>query len=278
MADKQTPGVNGAPLPAEDEYKPSFLEKTTGIRFPGLSPFVSSDPGSLHRRMQYETVQVWSDMQGKLVSAGEYLRETEPVEMEVIEQVADAVAQDTSKVVKKNLGRKYGESAARKVFLDNTVKRTPVVGKILGKTIGELWGLDVTTMGDATIDGARYRAQKEIRQEYDQLAIHMKRQEVQAAVNGRPYEPNFLMGIANLRRITDGFQDFTPKIGDSTLVHKQSMDESEAGDVYRQPALWMNGAKPPSDLDKQYKQRAANLGVTKMTRNYDPRKDTVPVA
>jgi hypothetical protein len=124
-------------------------------------------------------------------------------------------------------------------------------------------------MGDATIDGARRRATAEERNRFDQLAIHWKRGEVQAAVHGRKYEPNFLMGLSNVRKVTDGMQDFTRMREDSSLVDTKSLDESETGVAYRQ-ALFM-GDKDP---DKAYEK--AKLGrLGKAAINYDSKQEHV---
>jgi hypothetical protein len=295
MADKQIPGVGGAPLPPEDQYKPSFLEEQTGIRFAGSNPFRSQTQADIHARARYETIKVWSDYQGKLVSAGEYLRETEPVAERVLEKTVSEAVDVEQKVLRKQMVRKGGlgiadpEAAARDYVINQTVGKVPLAGKLLGRAASKIAGLDVTTMGDATIDGTRRRASDAIRQEYDQLAIHWKRSEVQNAVHGRSYEPNFLMGIANVRRVTDGMQDFTARNTDSTFVHRQSMDQSEAGDIYREPPkpgspLWMADGKGGSlgggssaELDKEYKKRT-NFGVGKVTMNYDAKKAPTPIA
>jgi hypothetical protein len=267
MADKPIPGVGGAPLPPEDQYKPSFLEKETGIRFPGSNPFRSQESRDVHARARYETIKVWSDAQNRLVSAGEYLRETEPVEMDVIEQTVDGAVQAASEVGGKQVGRKAGMSRVRKYAIDQTVGKLPGVGKFLKKTVGNIASVDVTTMGDATIDGARQRATDAMRAEYDQMAIHWKRSEVQAAVHGRAYEPNFLMGLANVRKVTDGMQDFSPMREDSSLVYRPNFDTSQ-----EQP-IGIPGQMPSAN---EKKARVSKMG--KMTMNYDRKKEITPVA
>jgi len=219
----------------------------------------------MHRRARYETVPVWSDIQGKLVSAGEYLRETEPVEMEMIEQFAEKAVDEASSYGKKKLKKAIGYDKPKEYVIKQTIGRAGAAGKFAGRAIGKVVGLDVDTMGDATIDGARRRAYDDMRAEYDQLAIHWKRQEVQAAVNGRSYEPNFLMGIANVRRVTDGMQDFTPRREDSSFVYRPLFDTSQ-----EQP----DPLAPPSASEK----KARVSKMSKVTMNYDPKKDTLPVA
>lgn len=267
MADKQIPGVGGAPLPPEDQYKPSFLEKETGIRFPGSNPFRSQAQADIGARARYETIKVWSDAQGKLVSAGEYLRETEPVEMDVIEQTVDGAVQAASEVGGKQIGRKVGMSRIRKYAIDQTVGKLPMIGKFLKKTVGNIASVDVTTMGDATIDGARRRASDDMRLEYDQMAIHWKRSEVQAAVHGRAYEPNFLMGLNNVRKVTDAIQDFTPRREDNSLVYRPNFDTSQEQQV------GIPGQTPPANEKK-----AKVSKMSKVTMNYDAKKDYLPVA
>lgn len=267
MADKPIPGAGEAPLPAEDQYKPSFLQKLTGVNFAGINPFRSQASRDITARMRYDSVQVWSDSQHKMVSAGEYLRETEPVEMDTLEHTVDTAVQSAGKVVDKQVSRKYGESKVRSVVVSNTVARTPIVGKLLGKVAGSVAGLDVTTMGDGTIDGARRRATEAERNRFDQLAIHWKRGEVQAAVHGRKYEPNFLMGLSNVRKVTDGMQDFTRMREDSSLVDTRSLDESETGVAYRQ-ALFMGDKDPNKAYEK------AKLGrLGKAAINYDSKQE-----
>jgi hypothetical protein len=265
-----TPPPPPGQLTPEDQYKPGFLGKhvqtLTGMNVP--------KPQFLRRKneQRYNSVKVWSDMQSKLVTAEEYLRETEPVEMDIVDNVVDDSVNTASEVVGKQFSRKYGESAARKEVLAVTVGQVPLVGKVLKKWAGNIAGVDVTEMGDATIEGRKARMTDEMRAGYDQLAVHFKRQEVQAAVNGRPYEPNFLMGIANLRKVTDGFQDFTRRSEDSRLVDRQSLDTSDAGEAYQQ-ALFMQDKDP----DKAYKKAAVGR-VGKVTMNYDAKKSPTPIA
>jgi hypothetical protein len=265
MADKQIPGVGGAPLPPEDQYKPSFLEKETGIRFAGSNPFRSQAQADIGARARYETIKVWSDAQNKLVSAGEYLRETEPVEMEMIESVVDGAVQAVNEVGGKQAGRKVGMSRVRKYAIDKTVGQLPMVGKLLKKTAGNIASVDVTTMGDATIDGARRQASDAMRGEYDQLAIHWKRSEVQNAVHGRSYEPNFLMGLNNVRKVTDGMQDFTARREDSSFVYRPHFDTSQ-----EQTDMTVPG---PANEKK-----ARVSKMSKVTMNYDAKKSMTPVA
>ena len=273
MADKQIPGVGGAPLPPEDQYKPSFLEQQTGIRFPGSNPFRSQAQADIGARARYETVRVWSDAQNRLVSAGEYLRETEPVEMEVLKQTVSKAVDTEQKVLRKQMVRKGlsgiadPEAATRDYVINQTIGKVPIAGKLLGRAASRIVGLDVTTLGDATIDGARRRAQDAMRAEYDQLAVHWKRSEVQAAVHGRSYEPNFLMGIANVRKVTDGMQDFTQRREDSSFVYRPSFDTSQ-----EQP-IGIPGQTPPANEKK-----AKVSKMSKVTMNYDRNKEITPVA
>jgi hypothetical protein len=268
MADKQIPGVGGAPLPAEDQYKPSFLEKTTGIRFAGSNPFRSQANADIHARARYETIKVWSDSQHKMVSAGEYLRETEPVEMEMVEQLAEKAIDEAAGYGKKKLKKAVGYDKPKEYVIKQTLGRAGTVGKFAGKAVSKVVGLDVETMGDATIDGARRRASDAIRQEYDQMAIHWKRSEVQSAVHGRHYEPNFLMGIENVRKVTDGMQDFTPRREDSSFVYRPSFDTSQ----FPAEQTDMNVPSPANE-------RKARVGkFTKVTMNYDIRKEKTPIA
>lgn len=269
---KPIPGAGVAPLPAEDQYKPSFMQKLTGVYFAGANPFRSQANADIHARARYETIKVWSDGQGKMVSAGEYLRETEPIEMNTLEHTVENTVESVGIAVDKKVSRNYGESKVRDTVIKSTVARTPIVGKLLGKATGTVVGLDVTTMGDATIDGARQRATAEERNRFDQLAIHWKRGEVQAAVHGRPYEPNFLMGLSNVRKVTDGMQDFTKKREDTNLVDARTLDESAAGVAYQQ-ALFMEDKDP----DKAYK-KASSGRLGKVTINYDSKRKGLNVA
>lgn len=272
MADKPIPGAGVAPLPAEDQYKPSFMQKLTGVNFAGANPFRSQANADIHARARYDSIKVWSDGQGKMVSAGEYLRETEPIEMDTLEHTVENTVQGVGKTVDKQVSRKYGESKGRNMVIKSTIARTPIVGKLLGKAMGGVAGVDVTTMGDATIDGARKRATDAERNRFDQLAIHWKRGEVQAAVHGRPYEPNFLMGLSNVRKVTDGMQDFTMMREDTNLVDPRTLDESEAGVAYRE-ALWMGDKDPGKAYNK------ASLGkLGKVTMNYDTKRERLNVA
>jgi hypothetical protein len=154
---------------------------------------------------------------------------------------------------------------------EEAVKRStgliPLIGKALGKTVNTIVGLDVTTMGDATIDGHRRRASDAIRAEYDELAIRFKRDEVKAAVRGEAYQPNFLMGLTNIRKVTDGMQDFTPKREDSSFVYRPSFDTSQ-----EQP-IGIPGQMPFADEKK-----AKVSKMSKVTMNYDIRKEKTPIA
>jgi hypothetical protein len=280
MADKQIPGVGGAPLLPEDQYKPSFLEEQTGIRFAGSNPFRSQAQADIHARARYEGIKVWSDAQNKLVSAGEYLRETEPVAEKVLERTVSKAVDAEQKVLRKQMVRKGlsgvadPEAAARDYVIDKTVAKVPIAGKLLGRAASKIAGLDVTTMGDATIDGARRRASDAIRQEYDQLAIHWKRSEVQNAVHGRPYEPNFLMGLNNVRKVTDGMQDFTARREDNSLVYRPHFDMSQGNS-----GLYFDTSpKVPGQANLSWEEKPKVSKMSKVTMNYDAKKDMTPIA
>lgn len=260
-----------APLPAEDQYKPSFMKKLTGVNFAGVNPFRSQASADIHANVRYDTIKVWSDGQHKMVSAREYLQETEPVEMDTIDHTVKNAVESAGAVIDKNVSRKYGESKVRGMVINSTIARTPVIGKLLGKAAGAVAGIDVTMMGDATIEGARNRDLAAERNRFDQLAIHWKRGEVQAAVHGRAYEPNFLMGLSNVRKVTDAMQDFT-QAGGNSLVDGKALDESEAGVAYRE-AMWMGN----KDAAKNYR-NAISGKLGKAAINYDAKKEGLNVA
>lgn len=267
------------------DYKPGFLAKTIDTLTLGIVDQNSIRPAVGYGKVKTQdlrlsTVKVWSDIQHKMVPAYEYLRETTPVEENIARQVADKAANTERKVLKNQLNRKGlaggvldPVSTGRDYVINATIGRVPLAGKVLGRAASKVAGLDVETMGDATIDGAARRAREAARMEYDQLAVHFKRNEVQAAVRGENYQPNFLMGIEHVRKVTDGFQDFTLKadMPGESLIDRRSLDTSPAGKAY-QNALWM-GEKNP---EKAYNSaKSASLG--KVTMNYD-KKNALPVA
>lgn len=266
----------------EPDYKPGWIAKTLDAVTLGMADENKARPavgyGKIHSNdLRLSSVKVWSDMQGKLVPAYEYLRETDFVDEHIARQIGSEAVDMEQKVLRKQMIRKGlpgiadPEAAAKDYVINATIGKVPLAGKILGRTASKLAGLDVTTMGDATIDGERRRAHDAARAEYDRLAVHFKRNEVLAAVRGENYQPNFLMGIEHVRKVTDGFQDFELKgqYGESFL-DRPSMDQSPAGDAYRS-AMWMG--KDPS---KSYKS-AKSASLTKAAMNYD-RKNALPVA
>ena len=73
------------------------------------------------------------------------------------------------------------------------------------------------------------------------------------------------MGISNVRKMTDGMQDFAPRRDDSSLVYRPMFDTSQ-----EQPDM----LAPGNATEKKAKMSK----MSKMTMNYDPRKDSLPVA
>lgn len=269
-AEPQYPEGNPDP-----DYKPGWIAQTIGGVF-GESAMNKTRPavgyGKIHSNdLRLSSVKVWSDMQGKLVPAYEYLRETDFVDDSIVKDVVDGVEHQAEKYAKRRFKWLDPEKVVREKAIGATTGLVPVVGKAIGKFGKTVTGLDVTTMGDATIDGAKQRAHDAARAEYDRLAVHFKRNEVLAAVRGDNYQPNFLMGIEHVRKVTDGFQDFELKgqYGESFL-DRPSMDQSPAGDAYRS-AMWMG--KDPS---KSYKS-AKSASMTKAAMNYD-KKNALPIA
>lgn len=271
----------GGPDP---DYKPGWIAKTLDTVTLGIVDKNSVRPAVGYGKIntadvRLSTVKVWSDIQRKMVPAYEYLRETSPVEEDIARQIGSEAVGMEQKVLRKQMARKGlpgiadPQSTARDYVINATIGKVPVAGKILGRAASKLAGLDVTEMGDATVDGAKRRANDAARAGYDQLAVHFKRNEVLAAVRGENYQPNFLMGIEHVRKVTDGFQDFTLKsdMPGENLLDRRSMDMSEAGDAYR-GALWMGESSP----EKAYKSaKSASLGKAAM--NYD-KKNAIPVA
>lgn len=262
----------GGPDP---DYKPGWIAQTIGGVF-GDSAMNRTRPATGYGKtntsdLRLSTIKVWSDMQGQMVPAYEYLRETEFVDDSIVKDVVDGVEETGGKYARRRFKWLDPEKVAREKVIGATTGLIPVAGKMIGKAAKTVAGLDVTTMGDATIDGAKQRANDAARAEYDRLAVHFKRNEVLAAVRGENYQPNFLMGIEHVRKVTDGFQDFELKgqYGESFL-DRPSMDQSPAGDVYRS-AMWMG--KDPS---KSYKS-AKSASLTKAAMNYD-KKNALPVA
>lgn len=262
----------GGPDP---DYKPGWIAQTVGGLF-GDSAMNRTRPATGYGKtntsdLRLSTIKVWSDMQGQMVPAYEYLRETEFVDDSIVQDVVDGVEETGGKYARRRFKWLDPEKVAREKVIGATTGLIPVAGKMIGKAAKTVTGLDVTTMGDATIDSAKQRAHDAARAEYDRLAVHFKRNEVLAAVRGENYQPNFLMGIEHVRKVTDGFQDFELKgqYGESFL-DRPSMDQSPAGDVYRS-AMWMG--KDPS---KSYKS-AKSASLTKAAMNYD-KKNALPVA
>lgn len=262
----------GGPDP---DYKPGWIAQTVGGLF-GESAMNKTRPAVGYGKtntsdLRLSTIKVWSDMQGQMVPAYEYLRETEFVDDSIVQDVVDGVEETGGKYARRRFKWLDPEKVAREKVIGATTGLIPVAGKMIGKAAKTVAGLDVTTMGDATIDSAKQRAHDAARAEYDRLAVHFKRNEVLAAVRGDNYQPNFLMGIEHVRKVTDGFQDFELKgqYGESFL-DRPSMDQSPAGDVYRS-AMWMG--KDPS---KSYKS-AKSASLTKAAMNYD-KKNALPVA
>jgi hypothetical protein len=266
-------------LPPEEgfDYKPGFLANTVGAFFGESAQNkvrpVNYGTTSTHQQLRLQTVKVWSDIQGKQVPAFEYLRETEPVEDTIVRDTVDAASEVGGKKLKRRFKWLDPEKMVREKAIGATTGLIPMAGKAIGKAGKTITGLDVTMMGDATIDGASRRANEAARAEYDRLAVHFKRNEVMSAVRGDNYQPNFLQGIEHVRKVTDGFQDFELKgqYGEG-FIDRRAMDQSEAGDAYRN-ALWMG---TQTDPNKAYKSaKSASLG--KVTMNYD-RKNSLPVA
>jgi hypothetical protein len=255
------PPPPGQPTP-EDKYKPGFLAR----QVKELTDVDVYKPKFLRTKdeQRYHTTKVWSDIQGKLVSAAEYLRETEPVEMDFVDKVTAKAVDEAADYAKKKAKKAIGYDKPKDYVIKQTFNRAGAAGKFVGKAVGKVVGLDADTMGDATIDGARRRAQDQVREEYDQLAIHWKRSEVQAAVNGRSYEPNFLMGLNNVRKVTDAMQDFTPRREDSSFVYRPLFDTSQ-----EQP----DPLTPPSANEK----KAKVSKMSKVTMNYDAKKAPTPI-
>lgn len=262
----------GGPDP---DYKPGWIAQTIGGVF-GDSAMNKTRPAVGYGKtntsdLRLSTIKVWSDMQGQMVPAYEYLRETEFVDDSIVQDVVDGVEETGGKYARRRFKWLDPEKVAREKVIGATTGLIPVAGKMIGKAAKTVTGLDVTTMGDATIDSAKQRAYDAARAEYDRLAVHFKRNEVLAAVRGDNYQPNFLMGIEHVRKVTDGFQDFELKgeYGESFL-DRPSMDQSPAGEAYRE-AMWMG--KDPS---KSYKS-AKSASMTKAAMNYD-KKNALPVA
>ena len=256
---RATQGRQEQQMRRENEaYKPNFLDSGLGALFGGQYRTISAiSPNS-----RLESVMVWSDVQNKEVPAFEYLRETEPHEVDVVE----AATEGTKEVVGKKVSQKYGESAVRREVIKHTVAKVPVAGKLLGKAVGNLAGIDVITMGDATIEGHQRREREGVRAEYDDLAIAFKRDAVKAAVAGKDYQPEFLKPLEQIRQITDYVQDFMPRKEDSSFLSRLSMDRSERAEGLRTGAF-----KNESDYIKEN-----GKGMGKAAINYE--KKPVDVA
>lgn len=269
--------------PEELDYRPNWAirsaEAVTATVLPGVkntfyNPF--GFPGDWEKDRLHNGVKVWSDAQQKLVSAYEYLRETEPVERDVIGRMAEDAAEVAHKAAKKKIKaldpESMAKSKAREVFIEAPLALVPKAGPALKGIAKTMLGMDVETMGDATITGANRRRREEVRNEYDQLAVHFKRQEVQAAVAGRPYEPNFLMGIEHVRRVTDGMQDFTRRPYDEAYkIDRYAMDESEFGESYRS----LPRTTTQKAADESYKTKKTQTSMGKAAVNWQNRRTPI---
>ena len=263
----------------DPNYKPGWIAQTVGGLF-GESAMNKTRPAVGYGKiktndLRLSTVKVWSDMQGQMVPAYEYLRETEFVDDSIVRDVVEGVEETGGKYARRRFKWLDPEKVVREKAIGATTGLIPMVGKAIGKAGKTVTGLDVTTMGDATIDGAKKRAHDTARAEYDRLAVHFKRNEVMAAVRGENYQPNFLQGIEHVRKVTDGFQDFELKSGyGESFIDRQSMDQSSAGDAYRD-AMWMGKTK--QEADKSY--QTAKFGTLgKAAINYDTKKAVTPIA
>jgi hypothetical protein len=230
---------------------------------PYVPGFMSGGVLGKVNEQRYHTTKVWSDNQQRMVTAAEYLRETEPVEHEFVgKYVEDAVDSATKAGPVKRLKDKYDpRSVAKRYVLENTIEQIPKVGRALSRGISLMGTFDPIEMGDATIEGHRQRKKAEMDAEYNINAIHFKRAEVMAAVRGDKYEPNFLMGIHNVRRVTDGFQNFNPRSDESRtpgqeLVWRPDLDQSAE-------KTEMNMERDDSKaavLKQRYEQKKAAMG------------------
>lgn len=250
----------------DPNYQPGFLAGTlkdmTGISLvPTVGPMKPSE-----KRMM--SLRVWSDSQQKMVSAMEYLRETDHIETMVAHDIADTAAKGELKMLKRRVPWADPVARSRDIAINATIGKIPVAGKVLGAFTSKVAGVDVTPMGDATAEGNERKKYDEARAEYDKLAIHFKRKEVQSAVRGEKYEPNFLMNIDHVRKVTDGFQDFSEFYGrDDSLAF---MDKSENAGPNSE-AMWMR----KKTGDKSFTGRMAG-GPVGAAVNYE--KKQLPLA